>query len=327
MNKCKILLVAIGLMAMLSSPVGGIEPLRKMGLKLLLKQYEVARSQGKLEWMLFTTREMQAEEPDSPLPDFLLGELYGADTYKFDAQKAKDRLNAFIGKAGTDPGFIDRRKQALVYLKDLDEGKKLKAMKTANGLAEGFGPDRPNMVRFQNNRWDFWIDKYEVTQEDFEKVMGSNPSSFKGCKKCPVESVTWHEAMEYCKKVGKTLPEEFQWEYAAMSGVRYVVYATADWEITCSNASWGRHPLFRKCPGFPGPDAVGSYAPNPAGLYDMSGNVWEWTSSDVLVPMGLGKVIRGGSWKDVSPEWLSVIGSGMVKRDYRNSFLGFRCSQ
>lgn len=179
-------------------------------------------------------------------------------------------------------------------------------------------------IKLKFNNTDFWIDKYEVTQEDFKKVMGSNPSKFTSCGgKCPVEQVNWHEAAEYCKKVGKRLPTEVEWEIAALGG-REVKYATGSGELDCTNANWGRWTSNNKCTGAEGPVAVGSYAPNAIGIYDMTGNVWEWTASP---HESGGYVIRGGGWGYGFPEILTVSYRTYNDPDLRGHSFGFRCAQ
>ena len=168
----------------------------------------------------------------------------------------------------------------------------------------------------------FWIGKYEVTQVDYLSVMGINPSSFLDDLNRPVESVTWNDATNYCVKLTEQerragrlptgyvyrLPTEAEWEYAARAGTgtRFSYgddpgYTLLDAYVWCGvNSAETTHP-------------VGTKLPNPWGLYDMHGNVWEWCSdwyegsypggsvSDPQGPVsGLGRVIRGGSWKGLS---------------------------
>lgn len=117
---------------------------------------------------------------------------------------------------------------------------------------------------------DFYIDKYEVTQKEFARVMGSNPSYYKGAKcgdDCPVESVTWDEAASYCNAVGKRLPTAAEWEYAARGGTTTMHY-------------WGNEVdpryLWYKYNSGKRPKPVGGKLPNNYGLYDMEGNVFEY---------------------------------------------------
>lgn len=158
---------------------------------------------------------------------------------------------------------------------------------------------------------DFLIGKYEVTQRQWKAVMGNNPSYFKGDNR-PVEKVNWHDAMAFCKKLndsGKapkgwkfTLPTEAQWEFAARGGNKSKGY-----EYSGSNdlkeVGWYDNNSDGKTHN------VGGKKPNELGIYDMSGNVWEWCldwygvygSGAVTDPQGLergsGRVLRGGSWR------------------------------
>ena len=149
----------------------------------------------------------------------------------------------------------------------------------------------------------FYMDKTEVTQAEYRKVMGTTPSNFSGCDDCPVEQVSWHDANAYAKKVGKRLPTEAEWEYAARGGNKskgYIYSGSNDLNTVGwykKNSSSKTHPVTQK-------------QPNELGLYDMSGNVWEWCSdwydegyyrsSPKNDPQGSNsgsrRVLRGGSW-------------------------------
>ncbi len=160
----------------------------------------------------------------------------------------------------------------------------------------------------------FYIDKYEVTQREYEQVMGNNPSEFKGCDNCPVEQVTWFEAKEYCEKVGKRLPTEWEWEKAAKAGTTTTFY-WGESKSMANDYAWydknseDTHP-------------VGKKKPNKYGLYDMAGNVWEWTSSDYD---GSRKVLRGGSWDD-TPDLLWSSDRLRGGPSSRLRYNGFHCA-
>ena len=180
---------------------------------------------------------------------------------------------------------------------------------------------------------DFYIDKYEVTQKEYKKVIGENPSYFKNCEDCPVESVTWFAAQEYCDKVGKRLPTEAEWEYAARSGGKKEKWAGTSASpalYTWYSANSGRktHP-------------VGQKKPNGLGIYDMSGNVWEWCSdwydnnyyrnSPKVNPQGPSsgnsRVLRGGSWFGNEGGGTRSALRLRVIPDYRGLLSGFRCAR
>ena len=161
---------------------------------------------------------------------------------------------------------------------------------------------------------EFYIDKYEVTQREFEQVMGKNPSYFKDCPNCPVEQVTWYEADEYCRKVGKRLPIEWEWERAAKAGTT-TTYYWGESESMADSYAWYRDNSNTKT------HPVGQKNPNNYGLYDMAGNVSEWTSSDY----DSYKVFRGGSW-GIRARFLIVTDRPGFYLNHRGvNDLGFRC--
>lgn len=185
----------------------------------------------------------------------------------------------------------------------------------------------------------FYIDKHEVTREEFEQIMGYNPSKFKGCQSCPVDNVSWFEAQEYCRKVNKRLPTEAEWEYACRAGTeREFHYGNT---LSGKQANFnGRQPYggvpkgqFRRKP-LP----VGSFKPNAWNLYDMHGNVWEWCSDwyDVAYygnsaeknpqgpKQGSYKVVRGGAW-DSGGAGLRAANRISYSSSVRLNTIGFRC--
>ena len=158
----------------------------------------------------------------------------------------------------------------------------------------------------------FWLGTTEVTQAQWTRIMGTNPSRFGGCAQCPVENVTWFDVQRFIARLnaaqggGFRLPTEAEWEYACRTGER----ADAG-RIDDANANFdARYPLrggrVGRYRGHPVP--VASFPADRRGVYDMRGNVWEWCadgyaayrSGDAVDPVGpegaAKKVIRGGSW-------------------------------
>ena len=131
----------------------------------------------------------------------------------------------------------------------------------------------------------FYIGKYEVTQEQWQVVMGDNPSYFKGVKN-PVRRISWNDCQRFIKKLnsivpggGFRLPTEAEWEYACRAGTATVFHYGDSLSSNQSNFD-GRYPYVgaSKGPWRKKTLPVGSFSPNSFGLYDMHGNVWEWCS-------------------------------------------------
>ena len=156
----------------------------------------------------------------------------------------------------------------------------------------------------------FSIGRYEVTQEEWKAVMGSNPSYFKG-KKLPVEKVSWDDCQKFIRKLNQLtgkqfrLPTEAEWEYASRGGSKSRGYKYAGGN-DLGSVAWYNGNSGGKT------HDVGQKQPNELGLYDMSGNVWEWcqdwygdySSSFQTNPTGSSsgsyRVYRGGSWSDLA---------------------------
>jgi formylglycine-generating enzyme required for sulfatase activity len=163
----------------------------------------------------------------------------------------------------------------------------------------------------------FYLQTTEVTQGQWKRVMGNNPSSFKECgDECPVEMVSWYDAQEFIRRLRQLegtdkyrLPTEAEWEYACRAGTTTPFYTGLC--ISTEQANYkGSYPLeaceegkYRRTAV-----SVGSFPPNPWGLYDMHGNVCEWCQDrygtyptvDIIDPKGPSTgeyhVLRGGSW-------------------------------
>lgn len=189
---------------------------------------------------------------------------------------------------------------------------------------------------------DYWIGKYEVTQADYSSLMATNPSHFTGDLQRPVEKLTFHDAEAYCaaltareRAAGRLppgyvyrLPTEAEWEYACRAGTTNLFSfgddaALADaFAWTSENSGAASHP-------------VGTKRPNPWGVHDLHGNVWEWCQ-DWFAPYpataavdpagptrGTFKVFRGGGWNQDVPYARSA-NRFMMSPTNGIHFVGFR---
>ena len=192
---------------------------------------------------------------------------------------------------------------------------------------------------------DYYLGVYEVTQAQYEKVIGKNPSHFQGAvvgnenADLPVDNVSWDDVVEFCKKLSDLpeekkagrmyrLPTEAEWEYACRAGSK-TASSFDDEEGLLPEYGWFSRNSSRRT------HTVGLLEPNAWGLHDMHGNVWEWCSdwyeeypkgavSDPTGPKeGSDRVIRGGSWDYEAAHCRSANRNG---RDpsFRFDYYGFR---
>ena len=146
----------------------------------------------------------------------------------------------------------------------------------------------------------FLIGKTEVTQDLWKAVMGKNPSTFRSRGKGePVESVSWNDCKEFIEKLNQLtgqkfrLPSEDEWEYAARGGSKSQNFKFSGGNAM-SKAGWYSNNSDRRT------HPVATKAPNELGIYDMSGNVWEWCADPYEGIESLQYVIRGGCFTDTS---------------------------
>ncbi len=190
----------------------------------------------------------------------------------------------------------------------------------------------------------FYMSKYPITQNQYQAIMGKNPSHFKGGNR-PVECVSSYDATEFCQKLsqktGKTykLPSESQWEYACRAGTTTPFYfgetITTDLVNYNGNYTYGNSPKgkYREQT-----TDVGIFPPNAFGLYDMHGNVWEWCADDWhknyegaptdgsawLENDDDTPVLRGGSWIIFPDQCRSAFRLNLVRRVLNYYVVGFR---
>lgn len=261
--------------------------------------------------------------------------------------------------------FADERSAAILRqfraeFIELTPGSDLHPATFSMGRMDG-GASNERPVRTIQMQTPFSIGRYEVTQELWETIMGSNPSRWKGPRNS-VEMVSHPEAVSFCAAVTRALrdaeligadeevrlPSEAEWEYAARAGTT-TVYSFGDLADRLDNFAWHAGNAAGNDP------PVGAKQPNAWGLYDVHGYLWEWCADTYATQLSLHpndgspyrltapapdttstsntttdlpeadtRVVRGGSWKDGAPQLTSSVRRA-VRADLRDDAVGLRC--
>jgi len=286
---------------------------------------------------------------ETNIKEFFLKEIKEQEekAKKEQEEKAKKEAEAKVKKEAEDAKVKEAQKKAAMILNkeveektDLGKGINLEMVLIPAGKFIMGSP-----VSEKNHRKDetehevtltksYYMGKYEVTQEQWEGVMGINPSTKSKGAKLPVTSVSWEDCQEFIKKLnektsgGYRLPTEAEWEYACRAGTN-TAYSYGD-SITKNDANviWGTSTKM-----------VGSYKPNAFGLYDMHGNVWEWCEDwkadypkeSVIDPKGPAtgqyRVLRGGSFSGAGSHSRAANWWGTLPATKENDYLGFRLAR
>ena len=248
--------------------------------------------------------------------------------------------SAYLGGIATKP-LIDVVLKTNIFTEKLGNNITLEMVQIPSGFFMMGSPDTEQnrqsyeSPQHQVNVPGFSIGKFVVTQEQYQQIMGNNPSYFteKGAK-CPVEQVSWNNAVEFCQKLSENtgreyrLPSEAEWEYACRAGTTTPFHFGETLTTNLANYSDNRKSTTNN---------VDKFQPNAFGLYDMHGNVWEWCQDDWhdnyinapndgsvwTIQNGLTKVKRGGSWKNDAPGCRSACRSAKEKNKKENH-IGFR---
>jgi len=245
--------------------------------------------------------------------------------------------------------IINRRNASAKYFtEDLGNGVFLEMVEIPGGTfimgspASEAGRGNDESPQHQVTVPSFYMGKYELTQAQYQVIMGANPAYFKGDKR-PVETVSWNNAVEFCEKLSQKaqkkyrLPSEAEWEYACRAGTTTPFYfgesITPDLVNYNGNYTYASAPKgkYRKQT-----TDVGTFPPNAFGLYDMHGNVWEWCQDDwqenyinapingsALISRINIKMLRGGSW-NLNPDNCRSASRIYHYLDFNYYSLGFR---
>ncbi|BAZ85545.1 bifunctional serine/threonine-protein kinase/formylglycine-generating enzyme family protein [Dolichospermum compactum] len=245
--------------------------------------------------------------------------------------------------------IINRRNESAKYFtEDLGNGVTLEMVEIPGGtfimgsLENEAGRYSNEGPRHQVTVPAFFMGKYELTQAQYQAIMGSNPSRFQGNNR-PVEQVSWNDAVTFCEKLSQKtqkyyrLPSEAEWEYGCRAGTTTPFYFGES--ITPELVNYNGNYTYASAPKGQYRQQttdVGSFPPNAFGLYDMHGNVWEWCLDDyidnynatpkdgsALTGRSSKKLLRGASWS-FNPEDCRSAVRYNVNRAFRNDIIGFR---
>ncbi|MGO8749332.1 MAG: formylglycine-generating enzyme family protein [Thermoguttaceae bacterium] len=277
----------------------------------------------------------------------------------FDAQKAKEHQEAWAKHLGVPVEHTNSIGMRLVLIPpgEFEMGSPQKFVEEESRVHRGDSWYRDRLPGETPRHWvritkPYWLGVSEVTQEEYLRVMDSNPSKFQGDPKRPVEQVSWGDAVDFCRGLSELsgekgakrrygLPTEAQWEYACRAGnpgrwyfsERSSSVPTASEERLVGEYGW----FHANAGGQTHP--VGQKRANVFGLYDMLGNVWEWcqdwydrdyyakspTDDPMGPPGGSYRVSRGGCWSDPAWRCRSALRFGR-EPGIRSYYLGFRVS-
>ena len=224
------------------------------------------------------------------------------------AFKVVEKLKEIVGIASS----VTTVEESQVKVNPETHGALQLAGAQSENMADGFV-----MVRIPGKSYE--MGKFDVTQAQWHAVMGANPSHFKRCgDTCPVENVSWNDVQVFLQKLNaKTgrqyrLPNEEEWEYACYGGSKTEFCGGSDLNSVAwykDNSNGSTHP-------------VGQKQANGYGLYDMSGNVWQWMENE----SGSGRALRGGSWNVITGGLLASFSFDEVPTD-RLLYVGFRLAR
>jgi formylglycine-generating enzyme required for sulfatase activity len=240
------------------------------------------------------------------------------------------------------PGEFDMEATEKETVRLLDEAK-ARVQKSPGGDLERLPSEAPkHRVRITRP---YYAGIWEVTQAEYERVMGTNPSRLKGNPSRPVEHVSWSEAVDFCRRLGELAEEkkagavyrlltEAEWEYACRAGTTTQYRSGDDEGILGQYAWWANNSAGRTQP-------VGQLRPNAFGLFDMWGNVWEWCADwhaddryansspeDPTGPdSGSSRVLCGGSWRTTLRDYSAPRIITSAPPEERSSAWGFRVAK